>query len=77
MCDITEMAENLRNATAMLSRNAMEMSPNDLRTSLKLVESLANVLKDDVEEMNHMNGLHEFYLARSEHLEERGFDDVE
>ena len=69
MCSITEMAENLREATAMLSRNAMDMSPHDLRTSLKLVEALASVLKEDVDDMHHINGLHEFYLARSEHLE--------
>ena len=69
MCDITEMANNLRDATAMLSRNAMDMSPHDLRTSLKLIEALASVLKDEVDDMDHINGLHEFYLARSEHLE--------
>ncbi len=69
MCGITEMAENLREATAMLSRNADTMSPMDLRTSLKLVEALASVLKEDVDDMHHINGLHEFYLARSEHLE--------
>lgn len=69
MCGITEMAENLRDATAMLNRNADTMSPMDLRTSLKLVEALASVLKEDVDDMNHINGLHEYYLARSEHLE--------
>ena len=69
MCDITEMAENLRDATAMLSRNAMDMSPHDLRTSIRLIEALASVLKDEVDDMNHINGLHEYYLARSEHLE--------
>ena len=69
MCGITEMAENLRDATAMLSRNAMDMSPHDLRTSLKLIEALASVLKDEVDDMDHINGLHEYYLARSEHLE--------
>lgn len=69
MCGITEMAENLRDATAMLNRNADTMSPMDLRTSLKLIEALASVLKDEVDDMNHINGLHEYYLARSEHLE--------
>lgn len=69
MCDITEMAENLRDATAMLSRNAMDMSPHDLRTSLKLIEALASVLKDDVDDMHHINGLHEYYLAKSEWAE--------
>ena len=69
MCDITEMAENLREATAMLNRNADTMSPMDLRTSLKLIEALASVLKEDVDDMHHINGLHEYYLARSEHLE--------
>ena len=69
MCGITEMAENLRDATAMLSRNAMDMSPHDLRTSIRLIEALASVLKDEVDDMNHINGLHEYYLARSEHLE--------
>ncbi len=60
MCGITEMAENLREATAMLSRNADTMSPMDLRTSLKLVEALASVLKEDVDDMHHINGLHEY-----------------
>jgi len=69
MCCITEMAENLREATAMLSRNAMDMSPHDLRTSLRMIEALSSVLKEEVDDMNHINGLHEFYLARSEHLE--------
>ena len=69
MCGITEMAENLRDATAMLNRNADTMSPMDLRTSLKLIEALASVLKDEVDDMHHINGLHEFYLARSEHRE--------
>lgn len=69
MCDITEMADNLRDATAMLSRNAMDMSPHDLRTSLKLIEALASVLKDDVDDMNHLNALHEYYLAKSEWAE--------
>ena len=69
MCGITEIAENLREATAMLSRNADTMSPMDLRTSLRMVEALASVLKDEVDDMNHLNALHEFYLARSEHLE--------
>jgi hypothetical protein len=45
------------------------MSPHDLRTSLKLVEALASVLKEDVDDMHHINGLHEFYLARSEHID--------
>ena len=69
MCDITEMAENLRDATAMLSRNADTMSPMDLRTSIKLIEALASVLKDEVDDMNHLNGLHEYYLAKSEWAE--------
>jgi hypothetical protein len=69
MCSITDMAENLREATAMLSRNADTMSPMDLRTSLRMVEALASVLKDEVDDMNHINALHEFYLARSEHIE--------
>lgn len=69
MCSITEMAENLREATAMLSRNSESMSHRDLITSLKMVEALSSVLKDEVDDMNHINALHEFYLARSEHLE--------
>lgn len=69
MCTITEMAENLREATSMLNRNAEHMSHRDLMTSLKLIEALASVLQEDVEDINHINALHEFYLARSEHLE--------
>jgi len=69
MCSITEMAENLREATAMLSRNSELMSHRDLITSLKMVEALSSVLKDEVDEMTHINGLHEFYLARSEHID--------
>lgn len=69
MCCITDMAENLRNATAMLSRNAEDMSKRDLMVSLKMVDALASVLQDRVDDMNHINALHEFYLARSEYLE--------
>ena len=69
MCCITEMAENLREATAMLSRNAEDMSKRDLMVSLKMVDALASVLQDRVDDMNHINALHEFYLARSEHID--------
>jgi len=69
MCCITETANNLREATAMLSRNVKEMTPHEMYISLKMVETLAEVLRDDVEEMNHINALHEFYLAKSEWAE--------
>lgn len=69
MCCITETAENLREATAMLSRNVKDMTPHELYVSLKLVNTLAEVLKDEVDDMNHINALHEFYLAKSEWAE--------
>jgi len=69
MCCITETANNLREATAMLSRNVKEMTPHEMYISLKMVETLAEVLRDDVEDMNHINALHEFYLAKSEWAE--------
>jgi len=45
------------------------MSKRDLVVSLKMVDALASVLQDKVDDMNHINALHEFYLARSEYLE--------
>jgi len=45
------------------------MTPHEMYISLKMVETLAEVLRDDVEEMNHINALHEFYLAKSEWAE--------
>jgi len=69
MCSITEMAENLREATAMLNRNSEKMSHRDLMTSLKMIEALTSVLKEEVDDMHHLNRLHEFYLARSEHID--------
>jgi hypothetical protein len=69
MCSITETAENLREATAMLSRNAQDMTPHEMYVSLKMVNTLAEVLKQDVDDMNHINALHEYYLANSQWAE--------
>lgn len=69
MCCITDMAESLREATAMLNRKSEDMSPQELKTSLTLIEALSTVLRDEVDDMDHINRLHEFYLAKSEHLE--------
>jgi len=69
MCCITETAENLREATAMLTRNVKDMTPHELYVSMKLLNTLAEVLKDEVDDMNHINALHEYYLAKSEWAE--------
>jgi len=69
MCCITETAENLREATAMLTRNVKDMTHHELYVSLKLVNTLAEVLKEEVDDMNHINALHEYYLAKSEWAE--------
>jgi len=36
MCCVTETAENLREATAMLSRNVKDMTPHEVYVSMKL-----------------------------------------
>jgi len=36
---------------------------------MKLLNTLAEVLKDEVDDMNHINALHEYYLANSEWAE--------
>ena len=69
MCCVTETAENLREATAMLSRNVQDMTPHEVYVSMKLLNTLAEVLKDEVDDMNHINALHEYYLAKSEWAE--------
>jgi hypothetical protein len=63
------MAENLREVTEMVSRNADRMSHGDLVATLKMIASLSSTLKTEVDDMNHINALHEFYLARSEWAE--------
>jgi len=69
MRGVTDKSAELVSAISALNKVSKDLSKDDICQLLPVVTRLAEYLDQEIRDMDHINGLHEFYLARSEWAE--------
>jgi len=69
MRGVTDKSAELLSAITALNKVSKDLTKEDICHLLPVVTRLAEYLDEDIKDMDHINALHEFYLAKSEWAE--------